>query len=288
MVLQNNGAYTTTTGTGWKLWNAGVDGTGQIVTMMDSGLNTKMEHFAENVATHGTIGVAHRKVVAYESFGGGNLCVADSNSADGGHGTKTSQHAVGSISNMTVSPDVTHTPTAHWDNGIARGAKVYFQDIGTDAGSSVSPPLDLGPSITAAIAKGSFVQNHSWSAATNSYDTAASLLDTALFANPNFVATASSGNRGAIGAGTLGSPSTAKNVICVGGNDVSSPNNRSASSMYFDHLSESRTCAERTVNSTITFGLTFSYSRAASRKKSIPSPPAKTGISMYLIQGVAH
>ncbi len=40
MVLQNNGVYTTNSATGWKLWNAGIDGraTSQIVTMMDSGL----------------------------------------------------------------------------------------------------------------------------------------------------------------------------------------------------------------------------------------------------------
>lgn len=224
MVLQNNGAYTTNTAIGWKLWNAGIDGTGQIVTVMDSGLNTKMEHFSQNSVANGTVGPTHRKVLGYDVFGGGDVCVLDNNGLDGGHGAKTSQHAVGSISNMTVNPDVTHTPNVHYDNGIARGAKLYFQDIGASSGS-IFPPGDLGPSITAAIGKGSFVQNHSWGAANNSYDTSASNLDTALFNNLNFVVTVSAGNRGAGGINTLGSPSTAKNAICVGGNDVSSPNN---------------------------------------------------------------
>ena len=224
MVLQNNGSYTTLA-SGWKLWNAGIDGgaTGQIVTMMDSGLNTKMEHFSQDTLNNGTVGPAHRKVVGYDVFGG-DQCVLDTSSTDGGHGAKTSQHAVGSISNMTTSPDTTHTPTVNYDNGIARGAKVYFEDIGGSAGT-ISPPLDLGPSITSAIGKGSFIQNNSWGAANNNYDTEASLLDTALFNNPNFVVTVSAGNRGAAGAGTLGSPSTAKNAICVGGNDVANPNN---------------------------------------------------------------
>jgi len=230
MLLQNNGAFTTTTALGWKLWNAGIDGTGQIVTMMDSGLNTKMEHFAESSILNGTPGAGHRKVVAYEPFGGGDQCVLDNVSVDGGHGTKTSQHAVGSISNMTANPDVTHVPNANWDNGIARGAKVYFQDIGLSSGA-ISPPADLGPSITAAIGKGSFIQNHSWGAANNLYDASASNLDTALFNNPNFVATVSAGNRGAGGVQTLGSPSTAKNCIAVGGNDASSPN-----SLFIDCL----------------------------------------------------
>jgi len=223
MVLQNNGAYTTNTAIGWKLWNAGIDGTGQIVTMMDSGLNTKMEHFSQDTLNNGTVGPAHRKVVGYDVYGSGDQCVLDTNGLDGGHGAKTSQHAVGSISNMTTNPDTTHTPNGNWDNGIARGGKVYFQDVGTSAGS-IGPPTDLGPSITAAIGKGSFIQNNSWGAATNSYDPNASFLDTALFNNPNFVVTVSAGNRGAVGINTLGSPSTAKNAICVGGNDVANPN----------------------------------------------------------------
>jgi hypothetical protein len=225
MVLQNNGVYTTNTSIGWKLWNAGIDGTGQIVTMMDSGLNTKMEHFAQDTLNSGTVGPAHRKVVGYDLFGGGDQCVIDNNAApDGGHGGKTSQHAVGSISNMTTNPDTAHTPNVHFDNGIARGAKVYFQDAGNPGTpTGISPPSDLGPSITAAIGKGSFIQNHSWGTPNNTYDALSSNLDTALFNNPNMVVTVSAGNNGGIS--TLGSPSTAKNAICVGGNDVSSPNN---------------------------------------------------------------
>ena len=225
MVLQNNGTYTTNKALGWKLWNANIDGTvtNQIVTMMDSGLNSKLFHFSQDTVNHGTFGPAHRKIVGYDAYGSGDQCVLDNASGDGGHGAKTSQHAVGSISNMTSNPDVTHTPNENWDNGIAPGAKVYFQDIGTPAGS-IGPPLDLGPSITAAIVKGSFVQNHSWGAATNNYDTQASNLDTAMFNNQDMVVTVSAGNRGAQGIRTLGSPSTAKNAICVGGNDVSTPN----------------------------------------------------------------
>jgi hypothetical protein len=223
MVLQNNGAYTTNKALGWKLWSAGIKGTGQIVTVLDTGLNTNMEHFSENTATVGTIGPSHRKVVGYD-VDGGDVCVLAISGADEGHGTWTTQHAVGSISNMTSSPDVTHVPSENWDDGIAPGAKVYFRDIGDPAGV-ISPPTDLGPGIVTAISKGSWVENNSWGTGSPTYTAAATAVDTALFNNPNFVVTFSAGNRGAVGSSTIGEPSTAKNAICVGGNDVSSPDN---------------------------------------------------------------
>jgi hypothetical protein len=226
MLLQNNGAFTTNTLTGWKLWNAGLkgnaSGTAQIVTMMDTGLNTKMYHFAQDTSTVGTLGTSHRKVIAYDNYGG-DLCVLAYTSSDGGHGTWTTQHAVGSISNMTTSPDTTHTPNTYYDTGIAPNGKVYFQDIGNSAGT-LGAPADLGPSITAAIGKGSYIQSHSWGTSTNTYDTTASNLDTAIYNNPGMIVTVAAGNRGTTGGSSIGSPSTAKNVICVGGADPGSVN----------------------------------------------------------------
>jgi hypothetical protein len=172
MILQNNGIFTTNTVPA-GLWNAGIDGdagTAQIVTMMDTGLNTSAYHFSQDTVSAGTPGPAHRKVAGYDVFG--DQCVNNFTTADGGHGTETSQHAVGSISNMTSNPDVTHTPTVNFDDGIARDGKVYFQDIGLASGA-LSPPADLGPSVTAAIGKGSFIQSHSWGAASNTYDSEA-------------------------------------------------------------------------------------------------------------------
>ncbi len=222
MILQNNGAFTTSTASGWKLWNAGLDGnasgTAQVVTVMDTGLNTNMEHFAQDTVSVGTVGPTHRKVVGYDNYGG-DVCVNAYTTADGGHGTWTSQHAVGSISNMTANPDTVNTPPEYYDNGIARDAKVYFQDIGV-AGGSLAPPLDMSLAVAAAIAKGSYVQNHSWGANTPTYDTRADNFDTTLFNNPNFVMTVSAGNSGAAGASTINDSCTAKNVICVGGADA--------------------------------------------------------------------
>ncbi len=227
MILQNNGTFTTNTATGWQLWNEGLDGSksgsAQIITMMDTGLNTEMEHFAQDITTVGTLNSSHRKVVGYDNYGG-DVCVTawTQNTTDAGHGTWTSQHAAGSISNMTSNPDTTHTPTNYYDDGIARGAKIYFQDIGTSTGT-ISAPLDLGPSITAAIGKGSYIQSHSWGTSSPTYDTTASYLDAAIYANPGMVVTVAAGNGGTAGQSTIGAPSTAKNVICVGGADAANP-----------------------------------------------------------------
>ena len=224
MVLQNNGAYTTST-SGWTVWNAGIkgnaSGTAQIVTMMDTGLGISMYHFSQDTLNVGTIGSSHRKVVGYDNYGG-DLCVLAYTGADVGHGTWTSQCAVGSISNMTTNPDTTHTPNTYYDDGIAPNGKVYFQDIGTNTGA-LNPPTDLGPSIVAAIGKGSYIQNHSWGTATDSYDTTAGDLDTALYSNPSFVVCVSAGNSGTSGTSTIGSPTTAKNCISVGGVDATQP-----------------------------------------------------------------
>ena len=227
MVLQNNGVYTTNKALGWKLWNAGIDGsvTNQIVTMMDSGLNTKMFHFSQDTVNNGTVGPAHRKVVGYDPYGSGDQCVLDIGRYQR---RRPRREDVAARGRLDLEHDVEPRRHAHAERELGQRDRArrqgLLQDIGNRAGS-IGPPLDLGPSITAAkVRQGSFVQNHSWGAANNSYDSEASLLDTALFNNPDFVVTVSAGNRGATGINTLGSPSTAKNAICVGGNDVSNPN----------------------------------------------------------------
>jgi len=227
MLLQNNWTFTTST-TGWKLWNAGIDGnasgTAQIVAVQDTGLNTNMEHFSENANTginQPLPSTTHRKVTGYYNSGG-DLCVLSYSGADGGHGTWTSQHAVGSISNMTSPQDTTHTPNTYYDNGIARDAKVYFQDIGNSAGN-LTGPTSMSGSITNAQTNGAYIQNNSWGTTSPSYDTNASAVDSTLYSNPNMVVTVSAGNSGPGGTGTIGSPSTAKNCINVGGVDAANP-----------------------------------------------------------------
>ncbi|MCX7831220.1 MAG: S8 family serine peptidase, partial [Acidobacteria bacterium] len=115
-----------------------------------------------------------------------------------------------------------HTPNVNWDNGVARDAKIYFQDIGNSAGS-LTGPTSMSGSITNAQTNGAYIQNNSWGTSSNTYDTNASAVDSTLYSNPYMVVTVSAGNAGTAGTGTIGSPSTAKNCINVGGVDAANP-----------------------------------------------------------------
>lgn len=212
-VLQNfDDNYNSNKSVSWDLWNNNLDGNNQIITMMDSGIAFSMYHFAQSTSSAGTPGASHRKLVGWTAYGGGDTCVCSYSTADGGHGTWTSQHAAGDISGISGQNE-------NYDTGIARRAKIYFEDIGPNTcDGSVSPPTSLSASITDAISKGSYIQNHSWGGS-NSYDTAAQSIDSSLLSNPNFIVTVSAGNSGQLGTGTIGSPATAKNAIAVGGTD---------------------------------------------------------------------
>ncbi|MBN2384400.1 hypothetical protein JXQ70_16095, partial [bacterium] len=189
--------------------NAGIDGTGQIVGINDSGLDLDAIFFADTTAAGGTAGPTHRKVQSYIAYGGGDTC----NCADGySHGSLTTMMAIGQISDFGY---------GHYDFGIAAGARVVLQDVQDDANCTsmaVSPPADLTASLTAAQSGGSFAMNYSWGGTDNGYDSQCADIDDFLINNRNFMVFASAGNSGP-SANTVYAPSTNKNGVCVGGND---------------------------------------------------------------------
>ncbi len=197
---------------GTPLWDNGVDGTGEIIGVMDSGVDPHHCFFIdEDEGLPGsTVNHNHRKIVAYRTYGGGNVW----DGCSMGHGTHVAGTAAGypddGSSNLQYS-------------GIARGAKITVGDIGGDSWwecllGMISPPDSLTGAFADTMADGGYFHTNSWGSASNSYDSYCVDVDSFMWNNKDFLVLFAAGNSGP-GAGTVGFPGTAKNLVCVGGSD---------------------------------------------------------------------
>ncbi|GAB4374486.1 MAG: hypothetical protein Kow0062_12530 [Acidobacteriota bacterium] len=170
----------------------GIRGAGQIVALMDSGLDT--DHCCFD---------APDKVVDYRAWGGGKLGAL----CGGDHGT----HVTGTAA---CSNGGDH-------DGLAPDAQVIMQDIQADgfaacAFGSVSPPANLTSAWDDARQRGAFVHSNSWGGGGNSYGGSAASIDDYMWSHQDFLIVFAAGNGGSR-SGSLGSYSNAKNSVTVGG-----------------------------------------------------------------------
>jgi hypothetical protein len=194
---------------GTPYWDAGVDGSTQILTDMDSGLDVDTILMSHTATDAGTPGPSHRKVVGYTAWGGGNLM---SCAGTGGysHGTNTAQCAVGNRTDFGQNDEL---------EGIAYKARVLFQDVGpTDLFScllgSLSPPSNLSGAYDEARSLGSKVFNGSFAICSyGTYGSHASDADQYAWDHRDFLGFYSGGNGGSGNA----CPGTNKNMISSGG-----------------------------------------------------------------------
>lgn len=230
------------------LHGAGIDGSGEIVAVLDTGLDWDSCFFAEadgsvppvntvgpdgrllwnNVATH------RRKVVAYDflysctAFPSAPGCdsAADRGDWDNqGHGTR----AAGGIAADGGTP-------GEFDSGdaIAFGAQLVIQDAGYVGGDHCSqrpglgcPLRDLREVLEQAYMQGARVHSNSWgdrqgtdAAAvppTGNYNDSAARIDAFVVDHPDMVVVFNAGNAGQLGSSSISSPGSAKNTIQVGG-----------------------------------------------------------------------
>ena len=197
-VVQSNVSNST------PIWDAGITGEGEIVTLMDSGVDYNSCFFREN----GNLppGPSHRKIIDYTTFGG--------NVYDGcgtGHGT----HVAG-----TIAGDQSYITGSTQSAGMAFGAKLTVQDVGQDGFLDcllgfVNVPATLTSAFTASYGLGARVHSNSWGSTSNSYDTYAVNVDQFMWTHPDYLIVFANGNSGP-SSGTVGSPATAKNLISVG------------------------------------------------------------------------
>lgn len=186
------------------IWDEGVTGLGEIVTLMDSGVDYNSCFFREN----GNLppGPAHRKILDYQTFGG--------NAYDGcgtGHGT----HVAG-----TIAGDQSYVTGSTQHAGMAFDAQLTVQDVGADGFFDclfgfVNVPSSLTSAFTSSYNLGARIHSNSWGSTSNAYDVYAVNVDQFMWNNPDFLVVFANGNSGP-GGSTVGSPATAKNLISVG------------------------------------------------------------------------
>ncbi len=194
---------------GTPLWDAGVDGSTQVVGDMDSGLDVDTILVSETALDAGTPGFSHRKVLAYSAWGGGDVSTCAGTSGYS-HGTNTTQCAVGNRTDLGLNGDL---------EGIAHGAKVVFQDIGPSDFiccliGCLSPPASLFGMYDEVLASGGHLTNGSFAICDyGTYGGAAFDADQYAWDHKSFLGFFSGGN----GGGGNACPGTNKNNISSGG-----------------------------------------------------------------------
>lgn len=189
---------------GTPLWDAGVDGSTQIVGVMDTGLDVDTILMSHTATDAGTPGPAHRKVQAYTAWGSGDM-TSCSGTQGYTHGTNTSECAVANRSDFGLNGNL---------DGVARGARLVFQDIGTPSVCSLIPPNPLFALYDQVRANGGHLTNGSFvTCAYGTYGSGAFDLDQYAWDHKDFLAFFSGGNGGSGNA----CPGTNKNNISSGG-----------------------------------------------------------------------
>lgn len=171
----------------YSIHDHGVRAAGQIVALMDTGLDTTHCCFS-----------APGKVVDYRAWGGGVL----GDECNPNHGTHTSGTAV-------CSNGGDH-------DGLAPDANLIMQDIGKPAFcANVYPPSPLSSAWSDALARGARVHSNSWGGGSDAYSFDSAAINQFMWDNQDFLIVYAAGNDGP-SARTLGFYSNAKNSVTVG------------------------------------------------------------------------
>ncbi len=211
--------------------DAGLRGEGQIVAVLDTGLDADSCYFYDS--THGlpptncsgatTVDTNQRKVLAVD-FLWSNDCnggISATEWDNQGHGT----HVAGTV----AGDDTTNEPPGVYDNhdGMAPAAKLIIQDGGYASGDNCAdlpglgcPVIDLVPIFQQTYDQGARIHTNSWGDEENDpnygeYTAGSEDADQFMWDNPDFLLLFAAGNNGGT-TNTVDSPSTAKSPISVG------------------------------------------------------------------------
>jgi Subtilase family len=225
------------------LFDHGLHGEGQIIAVLDTGVDWDNCFFAEadgsappyNLrVTDTAVNPSRRKIIAYDflyscaAFPNASGCDDPSNPKafdNQGHGTHAAASAAADRG----------TPIAHdYGDAIAAGAKLIVQDAGYTGGDNCSQrpgigcPVNLTPILAQAYAQGARIHSNSWgdaqgnafAPATANYSQSARDVDAFVYDHPDMLVVFNTGNYGANATpppSTLSAPGCAKNTLQVGG-----------------------------------------------------------------------
>ena len=217
-----------------KLWDLGIDGTGQIIAIADTGLDYDHPAFRENatdvVKNNGDIynvtDLSRRKLVRYLTMAqyvgldpwADKYAYSDSGTGFPpvlGHGTMMAGTAAANDNYNNISSN----------DGGALNAKLIMQDIanvcdreGQDDNCFSFIPDDYDLLFGPIYNEGARIHSNSWGTPEEVYDLESRMVDKFVFEHPDFFITWSAGNGGPLSGEphTSGSPSNAKDVVSVG------------------------------------------------------------------------
>lgn len=210
------------------IFGHGITGTGQIVTVADSGNDSDMCFFRKSSAagdvtdseatTPPAVGTLSpgKKIIGYwvqpgaTSYDNNAVCGSSSTSW---HGTHTSGTAVGdNFANLSTAG----APGIDAGDGMAPNAQLLFQDVGDDTSGCLSGLADQYVLFQQALLGGARAHSNSYgSDSGGAYTGDAQASDRFLFDHEEMTIFFSAGNAGP-GTNTIGSPGTSKNVVTVG------------------------------------------------------------------------
>lgn len=239
------------------LWDAGLRGEGQIVAVLDTGLDYTSCYFAEannaappintGTASGGfawqNVDLSRRKVIAYDflyscdQFPNASGCDDPSKGLlafdNQGHGT----HAAASIAG-----DRDRIGEHDYADAIAPMAKLVIQDAGFIGGDNCSQrpgigcPVAMTPILDQAYRQGARIHSNSWGdrqgvraplpSPTANYSTSARDVDAFVYAHPDMLVVFNTGNYGGTPPApqsSLSAPGCAKNTLQIGGTRDSLP-----------------------------------------------------------------
>lgn len=225
------------------IFDQGIYGAGEVIGILDTGLDVDSCFFADPVhpaftvntyssgAGYGTaVGAGHRKIAAYDFLHSCDQFPTPCDRPDDpfayddqGHGTHAAGNAAGD--------NFLHLLIHDHGDGMAPGTLLVVQDAGYSANPGPCgdlPGLGCAPDGVTAIfeqayRQGARIHSDSWAddsqgppPANAGYSMTARDVDDFVFQHPDFLPFFVAGNDGALGPESIPSPGNGKNVVCVG------------------------------------------------------------------------